>query len=118
MKVLLDENLPVRLRLLIPRHEVFTVQYLGWKATKNGALLRRAAEHGFSVLISMDSGLEFQHDLAGLPLAIVLLRAPTNEFHVLVPLVDELVHCLDALQPCSFNTVPGWREQRGQDATP
>lgn len=118
MKVLLDENLPVRLRLMLPRHEVFTVQYLGWKSTKNGALLRRAADQGFQVLVSMDTGSEFEHDLANLPLSIVLLRATNNEFDTLLPLVDELLHCLNELPACSFAAVPGWRDQGRPDATP
>jgi predicted nuclease of predicted toxin-antitoxin system len=112
MKVLLDENLPVRLRLLLPGHEVFTVDFLGWKSTRNGALLRKAAEHGFNV-VSMDTGFEFQQHLKNLPLAIVLLRARTNEMNDLIPLVDELLHCLQSIELCSFATVPGWRASRG-----
>jgi hypothetical protein len=40
--VLPDENLPHRLRLLIPGHDVRTVDYQGWKSLSNGALLKAA----------------------------------------------------------------------------
>lgn len=42
MKVLLDENLPHRLRNAIAAHEVFTVRYQGW-------LLRTAERGGFEL---------------------------------------------------------------------
>jgi len=55
MKVLLDENLPHELRLLLmPMHEVFTVSHLGWSALENGALLSQAASNGFDALITKD----------------------------------------------------------------
>ena len=57
MKILLDENLPHALRLLLQGHDVYTVAYLGWSGTKNGALLQLAAEHGFDVMITLDKCL-------------------------------------------------------------
>ena len=39
MKVLLDENLPVALRLHLTGHEVFTATYQGWSGKTNGELL-------------------------------------------------------------------------------
>jgi hypothetical protein len=47
MKLLLDENLPHRLRLLITGHDVRTVSYMGWSGVENGELLSRAAADGF-----------------------------------------------------------------------
>ena len=44
MKVLLDEDVPVRLRFYFQTAEVETVEYRGWKGLKNGALLRAAQE--------------------------------------------------------------------------
>jgi predicted nuclease of predicted toxin-antitoxin system len=36
MKLLLDENLPKRLKTDFQDHEVYTVQDLGWNGIKNG----------------------------------------------------------------------------------
>jgi hypothetical protein len=38
VKVLLDENLPHRLRNRLGSHEAFTVSYVGWAGLKNGEL--------------------------------------------------------------------------------
>jgi hypothetical protein len=49
VKLLLDENLPHDLRHHLVGHEVFTVTYMGWSGTKNGALLLLAADAGFDL---------------------------------------------------------------------
>ena len=49
MKVLLDENLPHRLRGKVGHHEVFTVRFKGWSGLKNGQLLQTAESEGFEV---------------------------------------------------------------------
>lgn len=54
MRILLDENLDWRLRRHLPGHEVDSVTYIGWSGIKNGVLLRRAAEAGYDVLLTMD----------------------------------------------------------------
>jgi len=43
MKVLLEEMIDVRFRLLLPGHDVFSVDYMKWKGVKNGALIAVAA---------------------------------------------------------------------------
>ncbi|HEY8750707.1 MAG TPA: DUF5615 family PIN-like protein [Tepidisphaeraceae bacterium] len=64
MKLLLDENLPQGLRaLLSPPHDVFTVGYLGWAETTNGALLKKAAQDGFDAVLTTDRGYEHQQNL-------------------------------------------------------
>jgi hypothetical protein len=52
VKVLFDEQMPVPLWKLLPGHDVVTVEYLGWKGTKNGALLKKAGEAGFEGMVS------------------------------------------------------------------
>ena len=57
MRVLLDEDVPTRLRLYFGEAvDVETVEYRGWKGLKNGELLRAAQEH-FDVLVTMDNHL-------------------------------------------------------------
>ena len=46
MKVLLDENLPHKLRAYLAKHEVATVAYMGWAGLKNGELLNSAEVYG------------------------------------------------------------------------
>jgi putative NIF3 family GTP cyclohydrolase 1 type 2 len=59
VKVLLDEDLPHKLRLHIPDHDVSTVAYFGWDGLKNGDLLRAAEREGFEVFVTGDKNLSY-----------------------------------------------------------
>ena len=106
MRVLLDENLPHDFRHHLAGHDAFTVAYMGWAGTKNGELLRLAADAGFEALLTMDNGVAYQQNPAGLPLAVVILRAPSNDISDLMPLVPALLTCLSQLTPRSIARVP------------
>jgi len=81
MTVLFDENIPRKLkwRLLERGIDVVTVPERGWAGIKNGELLDRAEEE-FDVLLTMDQGIEYQQNLEGRELALVMVVAPTNEY--------------------------------------
>ena len=101
MKVLLDENLPHQLRHELNPHAVFTVKFMAWSGLKNGVLLARAAAEGFDVMITMDSGVPYQQNLATLPLAVVIFAAVTNDIDDLRPLIPRLLESLRTLAPKS-----------------
>lgn len=96
MKILLDENLPHDFRHFFAEHEAFTVSFLGWKGVQNGELLRRAAESGFAVLITMDVGVEFEHNPADLPIAVLIIRAKSNTLDDLRPLASAILTALQS----------------------
>lgn len=102
MKLLLDENLPQQLRHEIVGHDCATVAYLGWSGIANGELLTRAASSGFSALVTKDANLQYEQNLTNLPLAVVVLRAPTNDIEDIRPLLPAL---LKALANLSANQV-------------
>jgi len=106
MKVLLDENLPHALRHEVPGHDVFTVRYMKWDGMKNGLLLSTAAAWGFDVMITMDSGVNYQQNLATLPIAVVILGATSNDIDDLRPLIPELLATLAALPRNAVTRVP------------
>jgi hypothetical protein len=60
MKILLDESVPQKLRLLIESHVVVTAWYQGWSGLKNGALLDAAEQAGFDLFIRVDQELSYQ----------------------------------------------------------
>ena len=98
MRVLLDEDVPTRLRLHFGEAvDVETVEYRGWKGLKNGALLRAAQEH-FDVLVTMDNHLPEQQPLQQFDLAVVILRARNKSLTELQKLLPELERMLDSLQ--------------------
>ena len=79
MKIILDESAPQKLRLLIDnRHTVVTTWFQGWSGLKNGALLAAAEEAGFDLFITADQELNYQQNLEGRRMAILVLRAPTT----------------------------------------
>jgi hypothetical protein len=102
LKLLLDECVHVDFRLHLSGHEAFTVAYLGWKGIKNGKLLDRAAADGFDALLTIDREIEFQQNLASLPIALVILEAASPELEDLLVLLPILVPALDQLQKRSL----------------
>lgn len=98
----MDENLPHPLRTEIVGHEVFTVAYMGWSGIENGELLAKAAREGFDALITNDRGLEFEQNLAQLPLAVIVLLARANTMETMRPLLPPIQSALRELKPCSF----------------
>jgi predicted nuclease of predicted toxin-antitoxin system len=101
MKLLLDENLPHRLRLLLPGHEVFTIAYMKWKGIENGELLALAARNGFHAFLTKDLGIRYEQNLAELPCAVVILQAKSNSLKDIEPLVPTLLKALARLTPKS-----------------
>jgi predicted nuclease of predicted toxin-antitoxin system len=106
MRVLLDECLPRRLLRELPGHEVRTVQELGWAGTKNGALLRRAVADGFEVFVTVDRNLEHQQHMPDVALAVVALRARSNDVVDLAPLMPAVLAALPTLTPGRVTRIP------------
>lgn len=107
MRVLLDENVPRKLKhRLTPDHEVVTVPERGWSGLLNGALLR-AADAEFDAFVTLDRGLAYQQDLTGLSLRLVVLRSVSNKYEDLLPLVPSIQTALARLEPGSLAHVTG-----------
>ncbi len=98
MRILLDENLPVDLTAELAGHEVASVPRLGWQGVKNSELLGRA-QGRFDVLVTMDSNLEFQQNIAGLELAVLVITAQSNRMVHLRPLVAGILTALETIRP-------------------
>jgi predicted nuclease of predicted toxin-antitoxin system len=99
VRILLDEQLPRQLARQLRGHRVRTVQQQGWAGSGNGELLRRAAAEGFEIFLTADQNLQFQQNLAGSPLSVVVLIAPSNKLEDLVPLIPFLLHELREVRP-------------------
>ena len=97
MKLLLDENLPHRLRHELHGHDARTVAYMRWTGLKNGQLLAAAAAEGFDAVITLDEGIEHQQDVSRLPIAVVILHANSNAMEDLQPIVPGLLSALRSL---------------------
>jgi hypothetical protein len=93
MRILLDECLPRKLRLLLVGHEAVTVAQAGWSGIKNGKLLGLAQE-GFDVFSTIDQNLAAQQNLSQFKVAVVILESTSNELEQLIPLVPRLLELL------------------------
>jgi len=71
---------------------------MGWSGIKNGPLLRRAAQE-FDVFLTVDQGVEYQQNLFGLDLAIVVMVAATNDIDDLRPLMPRVRETLSSASP-------------------
>jgi hypothetical protein len=100
--LLLDENLPHKLRTLISGHDCFTASYMSWSGVQNGELLQLASANHFDAFISTDRGLEYEQNQAALPLSVVVLVADDNKLQTLEALVPRLLEKLKTLQPNQF----------------
>ena len=77
MNVLRDACVLRPLRKFLPDHTVQTVQEMGWRQLKNGALLQ-AVEPQFDAFLTSDQNLKYQQNIAGRKLAILVLPTPPN----------------------------------------
>ena len=99
MKLLLDENMPQKLRQHLPGHDVFTTAYMKWAGIKNGELLALAAAEGFDALLTVDAGIEYEQNLQVLPCSVVIIKAESNAFEHIEPVLPAVLTALANLAP-------------------
>lgn len=75
-----------------------TVGAMGWAGKRNGELLHLAAAE-LDALLTADQNLEHQQKLDALPVAVIVLVAPTNRIQSLRPLIPSLLLTLETLTP-------------------
>jgi predicted nuclease of predicted toxin-antitoxin system len=99
MKVLLDECLPRRLKDRFSGHDCHTVPEALLGGKKNGELLAIAERQGFEIFLTMDKGLEYEQNLAGRQIAVIILRAKSNRLTDLVLLVEACLTQMRSIKP-------------------
>ncbi len=96
MKLLLDEDLPKRLKHDLPGHETFTVRDMGWNGLGNGVLLGKMKEHGFHGLLTFDKNIRFQQNFEKYDLPVFVLDAQDNTYDTLRPLMASVLEALSS----------------------
>jgi predicted nuclease of predicted toxin-antitoxin system len=94
MKLLLDENLPKRLKGELSEFEIYTAAEKGWTGITNGNLLRLLSENKFDALLTFDKNLQYQQNFTKYTIAVIVLNAPDNSYLTLrnlVPKIKELL---------------------------
>jgi hypothetical protein len=82
MRLLLDENLPKRLKQDFNEHEIYTTADKGWTGISNGKLLGLLVENGFDALLTFDRNLQYQQNFSKYAIAVLVLTASDNSYSI------------------------------------
>jgi hypothetical protein len=106
MFILFYQGTPVAIRQSLSEHTVKTAREQGWSTLLNGQLLRAAEEAGFDVLLTTDTNLTFQQNLAGRNLAVVILGQ--NRWKLIHPMLPQIAAAIASAKPgtCSVVEIP------------
>ena len=96
-KILLDECVRENSRNICPAIDVVTIPEAGFAGKKNGELLALAEKARFQVFITLDQGLEYEQNLGGRSLAVILIRAKSSRLEDLVPHAAEVLAALERI---------------------
>lgn len=98
MKILLDENVPKKLRFRLKSRpgvtDVQTVRDMGWNGRKNGELLGLLTLNGFNLLITIDKSLYKQQNLDNFPVTVVVLNVKTTKYEDIQPIFSQLFNTI------------------------
>jgi hypothetical protein len=103
MKILFDNGSPKPIARSLTGHEVTFARRIGWHELGNGELIKEAEEAGYEVLLSTDKNIQYQQNLLGRKIAIVILG---NQQWPLVKLhLDKIAAAVNAATPGIFAEV-------------
>lgn len=94
MRVLLDECVPRRFRDALVAVDASTARDQRWDGLRNGDLLTRMREAGFTTLVTVDRNLTYQQHIASSGLAVTVMHAVTNRLTDLLPLAPAVVEAI------------------------
>ncbi len=103
MLVLFDHGTPRSIARWLLGHTVVEAFVKGWDRLSNGELLKAAEESGFDVLLTTDKNIQYQQNLKGRRIAIVVLgnsQRPAVHRHM-----DRVVAAVNATTPGSYTEV-------------
>ena len=96
MRVLLDECLPKRLKPALQGHILSTVPEIGWAGKTNGELLQ-LIKGKFDAFVTVDQNLQYQQNLEGSRVAVVLLVVRNNRYETFKPLIPKVQRALETI---------------------
>ena len=99
MRLLIDECIDERFRLLFPGYDCETARFANLAGLKNGDLLEAAEAAAFDVLITVDQSIPDQQNMGRRNIALLVLCAPTNRLRDLKVLVPTALAALRVIKP-------------------
>ena len=79
-------------------HERETVRDAGFSGKENGELIA-LAEKKFNVLITIDKNIRYRQNIAGRNIAILIIRAASNDLDDIRPHVPQALAALRSIRP-------------------
>jgi predicted nuclease of predicted toxin-antitoxin system len=107
MRILLDECVNQRLRKHLSGHECHSARYAGLGGLKNGELLEASEAAGFNVLLTVDRGFQYEQNLKGRKIAVIVLSTKSIALKDLLPHVPECLARLVTIKHGEMAKVPG-----------
>lgn len=77
-RILIDECIDERFRNSLPGHDCQTARYAGLAGLTNGELLAAEETANFDIFLTVDQGIEYQQNLTGRNIAIIIFRTKSN----------------------------------------
>lgn len=99
MLLLLDENVPKKLRRELTGHTIYTIREKGWIGYSNGILLQLMAKDKFDALITFDKNLQHQQNFKNYTLTVLVLVAPDNSYLTLKELAPRILSIIESGLP-------------------
>jgi hypothetical protein len=103
MLVLFDHGTPRSITRWLRGHTVVEALARGWDQLTNGELLNAAEQAGFDVLPTTDKNIQYQQNLKGRRIAVVVLGNPQRPAVHLY--IDRVVAAVNAATPGSYAVV-------------
>jgi hypothetical protein len=85
MLVLFDHSVPAPLSPYLTGHTITEARTRGWDTLSNGELLAEAERAGFDVFLTADKNIQYQQNLTGRRIAVVVLSTsqwPLVRLHI------------------------------------
>lgn len=106
MKILLDENIPTKVKFDFGKaFEIKTVRDMGWLGKKNGELLKLMTSNDFDFFITLDKHLRNQQHLVNYNINIILLFAENNKHQTVQLFVNKIEALILSGQYQKFNEI-------------
>ena len=105
MRILLDECVNQRLRNYLPGHECQSARYAGLGGLENGELLKAAEAAKFDVLLTVDRGFQYEQNLSGRNVAVIIFCTKSIGLKDLLPHVPACLVQLKSIQPGQISRI-------------
>jgi hypothetical protein len=103
MLVLFDHSAPAPLSSHLTGHTVTEARTRGWDTLSNGDLLAEAERAGFDVFLTADKNIQYQQNLSGRRIAVVVLSTP--QWPVVRLHIAGIAAVVNAASPGSYSEV-------------